>query len=73
LSDVWQLVEAVNLRPEAFGGMAFHRERGITLEVDAEAYRFLCTCLKRLYRQCFIAVSGQYYNRYLRCMLIRPD
>ena len=46
MSEVWRLVEAVNLRPEAFGGMAFHRERGITLEVDAEAYRFLCTCLK---------------------------
>ena len=45
MADVWQLAEAVNLRPEAFGGMAFHRERGVTLEVDAEAYRFLCTCL----------------------------
>jgi hypothetical protein len=45
LTDVWQLAEAVSLRPEAFGGMAFHRERGVTLEVDAEAYRFLCTCL----------------------------
>jgi len=42
--DIWQLAEAVNLRPEAFGGMAFHRERGVTLEVDAEAYRFLCAC-----------------------------
>ena len=42
--EAWQLAEAVTLRPEAFGGMAFHRERGITLEVDAEAYRFLCTC-----------------------------
>jgi radical SAM protein with 4Fe4S-binding SPASM domain len=38
------LVEAVTLRPEAFGGMAFHRQRGITLEVDQEAYDFLCTC-----------------------------
>jgi radical SAM protein with 4Fe4S-binding SPASM domain len=45
LTDVWQLAEAVNLRPEAFGGMAFHRQRGVTLEVDAEAYQFLCTCL----------------------------
>lgn len=45
MSDVWQLAEAVTLRPEAFGGMVFHRERGVTLEVDAEAYRFLCTCL----------------------------
>jgi hypothetical protein len=35
--NAWQLAEAVTLRPEAFGGMAFHRERGITLEVDAEA------------------------------------
>jgi len=42
----WQLAEAVALRPEAFGGLAFQRERGITLEVDAEAYRFLCTCLE---------------------------
>jgi len=46
LADVWQLAEAVTVRPEAFGGMAFHRERGITLEVDAEAYRFLCTYLE---------------------------
>jgi len=45
LTDVWQLAEAVSLRPEAFGGMAFHRERGVTLEVDTEAYQFLCTCL----------------------------
>ena len=45
MADVWQLAKAVNLRPEAFGGMAFHRKRGLTLEVDAEAYRFLCTCL----------------------------
>ncbi|MBL7065751.1 MAG: hypothetical protein ISS49_16355 [Anaerolineae bacterium] len=44
--DIWQLAEAVNLRPEAFGGMAFHRERSVTLEVDAEAYRFLCACRK---------------------------
>jgi MoaA/NifB/PqqE/SkfB family radical SAM enzyme len=40
--DAWQLAEAVSLRPEAFGGMASHRERGVTLEVDAEAYHFLC-------------------------------
>jgi hypothetical protein len=33
--DVWQLVEAVSLRPEAFAGMAFHHERGVTLEVDS--------------------------------------
>jgi radical SAM protein with 4Fe4S-binding SPASM domain len=46
LVDVWQLAEAMTLRPEAFGGMAFHRERGVTLEVDAEAYRFLCACLE---------------------------
>lgn len=43
--DAWQLAEAVTLRPEAFGGIAFHRERGVTLEVDAEAYRFLCAYL----------------------------
>lgn len=46
LTDLWQLAETVNLRPEAFGGMAFHRQRGITLEVDAEAYRFLHACFK---------------------------
>jgi len=40
--DAWQLVEAVSLRPEAFGGMAFHHGRGVTLEVDVEAFRFLC-------------------------------
>lgn len=45
MTDVWQLAEAVSLRPEAFGGMAFHRERGVTLEVDTEAYCFLCTYL----------------------------
>jgi MoaA/NifB/PqqE/SkfB family radical SAM enzyme len=43
--NVWQLSRAVNLRAESFGGMLFHRERGITLEVDAKAYQFLCTCL----------------------------
>jgi radical SAM protein with 4Fe4S-binding SPASM domain len=41
LAQVWQLSEAVRLRPEAFGGMAFHRRRGITLEVDTDAYHFL--------------------------------
>jgi len=45
VANNWQLAEAVNLRPEAFGGMAFHREHGITLEVDMEAYRFLCSYL----------------------------
>jgi len=44
--DAWRLTEAVNLRPEAFGGMAFHREQGITVEMDEEAYRFLCTYLE---------------------------
>jgi len=43
LTRLWQLAEGVILRPEAFGGMAFHRERGVTLELDAEAYHFLCT------------------------------
>jgi len=43
--DSWQLAEAVNLRPEIFGGMAFHREHGVTLELDTEAYRFLCSYL----------------------------
>jgi radical SAM protein with 4Fe4S-binding SPASM domain len=45
LTQVWQLADAVVLRPEAFGGMVFHRDRGITLEVDREAYDFLCTRL----------------------------
>lgn len=45
MTQVWQLAEAVALRPEAFGGMAFHRDQGITLEVDKEAYDFLRTCL----------------------------
>lgn len=45
MTDVWRLAEGVSLRPEAFGGMAFHRERGVTLEVDAEAYHFLCSYL----------------------------
>jgi radical SAM protein with 4Fe4S-binding SPASM domain len=45
VSDTWQLADAVNLRPETFGGMAFHREHGVTLELDAEAYRFLCRYL----------------------------
>jgi len=43
--DAWRLDKAVNLRPEGFGGMAFHREQGITLELDEEAYCFLCSCL----------------------------
>lgn len=42
----WQLAEAVNLRPEAFGGIAFHRQRGVTIEVDTEAYRFLYSFLE---------------------------
>jgi radical SAM protein with 4Fe4S-binding SPASM domain len=42
VTEAWQLSKAVNLRPEVFGGMAFHRRRGITLEVDGEAYRLLC-------------------------------
>jgi len=41
--DIWQLAQAVSLRPETFGGMAFHHQRGVTLEVDVEAYRFLCS------------------------------
>lgn len=45
MTDAWQLAETVNLRPETFGGMAFHRKHGVTLEVDAEAYRFLCSYL----------------------------
>jgi radical SAM protein with 4Fe4S-binding SPASM domain len=45
LAQTWQLAEVVVLRPEAFGGMAFHRKRGITLEIDQDAYDFLCTCL----------------------------
>ena len=45
-TNVWQLARAVILRPEAFGGMAFHRQRGVTLEIDAEAYRFLCAYLE---------------------------
>jgi len=44
LAERWRLAAAVTLRPEAFGGMAFHRARGITLELDAEAYEFLCAC-----------------------------
>lgn len=42
--EVWQLAEGVVLRPEAFGGMAFHRQRGFTLEVDSKAYDFLRAC-----------------------------
>lgn len=45
MAQTWQLAEVVVLRPEAFGGMAFHRKRGITLEIDQDAYDFLCTCL----------------------------
>jgi radical SAM protein with 4Fe4S-binding SPASM domain len=45
LTQVWQLADAAVLRPEAFGGMVFHRDRGIILEVDREVYDFLCTRL----------------------------
>ncbi len=45
MTQVWQLADTVVLRPEAFGGMAFHRDRGIILEVDWEAYDFLYTRL----------------------------
>ena len=44
LTTPWQLAEAATLRPEAFGGIAFHRRRGVTIEVDAAAYGFLCSC-----------------------------
>jgi mycofactocin biosynthetic radical S-adenosylmethionine protein MftC len=37
----YQLTEAVVLRPERFGGMAFHSQRGITLELDTEAYELI--------------------------------
>jgi pyrroloquinoline quinone biosynthesis protein E len=40
-SECWQLATGVVLRPEAFGGMAFHRLNGMTMEVDQEAYDFL--------------------------------
>jgi len=45
LAQTWQLAEAVILRPETFGGMAFHRQQGITIEVGRDAYGFLCTYL----------------------------
>lgn len=45
MAPTWQLAEAVSLRPETFGGMAFHRQQGITIEVDRDAYDFLCTYL----------------------------
>lgn len=44
MNHLWQLSDAVILRSESFGGMAFHRRRGITLELDGEAYQFLCAC-----------------------------
>jgi pyrroloquinoline quinone biosynthesis protein E len=44
--EAWRLDKAVNLRPEGFGGMAFHREQGITVEMDEEAYRLLCAYLE---------------------------
>lgn len=40
-SDLCQRTPTVTLRPEAFGGMAFHRQSGTTLELDGEAYRLL--------------------------------
>jgi radical SAM protein with 4Fe4S-binding SPASM domain len=74
--DIWQLAEAVSLRPEVFGGMAFHRQHGVTLEVDVEAYHFLCAyrepgplpspghpavrLLPQLMRLGFIAPAGDY-------------
>jgi radical SAM protein with 4Fe4S-binding SPASM domain len=39
----YQLTEATVLRPEAFGGIAFQTRRGITVELDTEAYRLLCS------------------------------
>lgn len=43
MGDTWQLAPAVILRPESFGGMVFQREIGLTLELDHEAYQFLCS------------------------------
>lgn len=39
--DVWQLTADVVMRPEAFGGMVFHRASGLTVELDTEAYAYL--------------------------------
>lgn len=44
MSGLWQLAAHVILRAESFGGMAFHRRSGVMLEVDDDAYRFLCAC-----------------------------
>lgn len=40
-ANIWQLAADVVMRPEAFGGMVFHRASGLTIELDAEAYAYL--------------------------------
>lgn len=32
----YRVAQAIVLRPESFGGMAFHTRRAITVELDAE-------------------------------------
>jgi len=40
----WRKNPSISYRREPFGGILFHRERGITLELDREAYRLFEQC-----------------------------
>lgn len=44
MKPFWRKCPSVSYRREPFGGMLFHRKRGITLELDREAYRLFELC-----------------------------
>ena len=44
MSPFWRKSPSVSYRREPFGGILFHRKRGITLELDREAYRLFELC-----------------------------
>ena len=44
MNRFWRKNPSVSYRREPFGGILFHRERGITLELDREAYRLFELC-----------------------------
>ena len=44
MKPFWRKSPSVSHRREPFGGILFHRKRGITLELDREAYRLFELC-----------------------------
>ena len=44
MNRFWRKSLSVSYRRESFGGILFHRKRGVTLELDREAYRLFELC-----------------------------